>query len=92
MSYRIDYQPVKKVRGAEKRRSSVISLAAVLLILLAVLVNICWPEGRRILQTMFIPADADVTVSALETMAGDLKAGLPLAEAFRSFCLLVMTG
>ena len=92
MSYRIDYQPMKKVRGAEKRRSSVISLAAVLLILLAVLVSICWPEGRRILQTMIIPGDTAVTVSALETMAGDLKAGLPLAEAFRDFCLRVMAG
>lgn len=92
MGYRIDYPPVRNVRRAEKRKVPLFALTAILLILLSLLVNTCWPDGRRMLLSFLIPGDAAVTVSALETMAGELKAGQSLAEAFREFCLRVMAG
>ena len=92
MGYRIDYPPVKKVRCAEKRKAPAFALTAILLVLLVLLVNVCWPDGRRVLLSFLIPGDAAVTVSALETMTEELKEGQSLAESLQEFCLRVMTG
>lgn len=84
MSYRIDYQATKKVRGAEKLRSPGAALVCILLILL-ILCGIP-PQGREVLRSLLIPGDAAVTVAALETLAGELRSGTEVQTALDGFC------
>lgn len=90
MGYRVDYQPIRKVRGAEKRKARVTALTALCLVLFVLLVNSMWPRGAEVLRGMFFPGDAAVTVSALEDLAVELKAGEELTSAFETFCRKVI--
>lgn len=86
MGYRVDYQPIKKVRGAEKRKTRVPALIAMCLLLFVFLVNSLWPRGAEVLRGVIFPGDTAVTVSALEDFAVQLKAGEELPSAFKTFC------
>lgn len=86
MGYRVEYQPVKKVRNVETRTSGIPALTALFLMLFFFLVCSCWPEGTALLRQILIPGDPDTTVMALEVFAQDLQAGEPLSEAFTNFC------
>lgn len=87
MPYRIDYGPMKKVRGVEKRRSPGAALGALcLLILLALSL---WPRGAEALRALLIPGDPAVTVAALETLAGELRSGANVQKALEAFCAQV---
>lgn len=89
MSYRIDYQGPKKVRGAEKRRLGLPALIG-LCFLLIIGAWAVWPEGAAVLKELLIPGDNAVTVGALEEMAAGLGAGESLCAAFSGFCRQVM--
>lgn len=90
MGYRVSYQPVRKVRGTEKRVSRVPAMTALFLILFLLLLNSLWPFGAEILRDILIPGDADATVMALETFAYELQAGEGLTSAFENFCRKIM--
>lgn len=90
MGYRVDYQPVKKVRGAEKRTSKIPALTALFLVLFLLLVNGFWPRGAEVLKEVLIPGDPAVTVAALEDFATELKAGENLSGAWEAFCRRVI--
>lgn len=83
MSYRIDYQGVKKVRGAERRVSRVASLTALFFAAFLLLVNFCWPKGKQKLQELVIPQEAVAAFSALENFAQELECGADLTGALR---------
>lgn len=85
MSYRIDYQPTKKVRGMEKRTAPGAAFGA-LCVLLLLLALSAWPRGARTLRAVFIPGNPAVTVAALEDLAGELKAGESIQKALEGFC------
>lgn len=87
MPYRIDYGPMKKVRGAEKRRSPRAALGALCLLILLGLA--LWPRGARALRAVLIPGDPAVTVAALENLAGELRSGADVQEALEAFCAQV---
>lgn len=85
MSYRIDYQPTKKVRQLEKRTVPGAALAGVCVVLVLLALSL-WPRGAEALRSLLIPGDAAVTVAALEDLAGDLRAGEGVQEALEGFC------
>lgn len=91
MGYRIEYQPVKKVRGIEKRTSKIPALTALFFLLFFFLVFSFWPDGAHILREILIPGDPDVTVMALETFAQDLRTGGTFSDAFEVFCRRILT-
>lgn len=90
MGYRVEYEPVKKVRGAEKRTSRVAALTAVSLALFGILVCSFWDRGREVLQDLLLPGDGAVTAAAMEDLVRDLQTGLPLGEAVEGFCRTVI--
>ena len=90
MGYRVEYQPVKKVRGAEKRTVWVPALTGLFLLLFLLLVNSTWPRGAEVLQGLIFPGDASVTAAALEELTVELRAGEELASAFETFCRTVI--
>lgn len=90
MGYRVDYQPVKKVRGAERRRSRVLALTGLCLIVFLILVNSVWPQGMELLRELLIPGDTAVTVAALEDLASELGAGEALSGALENFCRRIL--
>ena len=92
MGYRVEYGPVKKVRDVEKRVSRKAALTALCLLLFFLLVGILWPEGAEALRRLVFPGDPAVTVTALEELAGELRAGADVTESLRSFCLQILEG
>lgn len=86
MSYRIDYQATKKVRGMEKRTAPLSALTALCFLLFLLLVGALWPEGAEALRAFIIPGDPAVTVAALEDLAGDLRSGEEIQSALDGFC------
>lgn len=78
MSYRIDYQATKKVRGVEKRTAGLPALAGACVLLLLAF----WPPLRGLL----IPGDPAVTVAALEELASELREGESVEAALEDFC------
>lgn len=90
MSYRVEYEPVKKVRNVEKRVVRVPALTASCLLLFLLLVNGFWSQGREVLREILLPGDAAVTAAALEEFAQELKMGEPLGDAVEGFCRTVI--
>ncbi len=90
MGYRVDYGPIKKVRGAEKVRTRVPALTVLFLMVFLLLVQLFWPQGAELLQHIFIPGDPKVTVAALETFAQELQQRTPLMDAFENFCFYIV--
>lgn len=86
MSYRIDYQPMKKVRGWEKRTAPRSAMTAFCFLLFLVLTFALWPKGAQTLRALVIPGDAAVTVAALEDLAVDLREGESVQSALEGFC------
>lgn len=92
MGYRIEYQPVKKLRGVEKRKSIAAALTAVCFLLFVLLTYCFWPDGIMVLRDCLLPGNAEVTASALENLTRDLKAGEPLGTSVAAFCQTILQG
>ena len=92
MGYRIDYQPVRKIRGVEKRVSTELSLSAIFFALFLLLVNAFWQEGSEVIRGLLFSGDAAVAASALEDFALELRMGETVSSAFVTFCRKVMDG
>jgi len=92
MGYRVEYGPVKKVRGLEKRVSGVSSLIAVCLLLFFILVGSFWPEGKEILQKLIFPGDPVVTAAALDNLTESLRSGEALSDSMAAFCIQILEG
>jgi len=90
MGYRVEYQSVRKVRGVEKRTSSLPALIGLCLMLFLLLVGSCWPRGAQVLRGLVMPGNPSVTAAALEDFALELKAGEALPSALEGFCRRVI--
>lgn len=90
MGYRVEYQPMKKIRNAEKKRVRLPALTALFILLFLLLVNQMWPQGRALLRKALFPGDTAVTTSALDTFADELKAGNAFSTSFRNFCCTIL--
>lgn len=83
MGYRVDYQPVRKIRGAEKRRSTVPALTALFFLVFLLLVNLYWEQGAQVLKNLVLREEM---ATALEVFSQELKAGEELKSAWAHFC------
>ena len=92
MGYRISYEPIQKLRQAEKRRSAVAALTALFLLAFPFLAYAFWPEGWHLLRKFLLPGDPAVTAAALEELSLDLKSGSELSVALEGFCHTILEG
>ena len=92
MGYRVDYQPLRKVRGIEKCRSRLLSLTALCFLLFCVLVSQFRPQTADMIWELLVPGDAAVTTAALDVLAEELKSGESFEEALKDFCLRIREG
>ena len=92
MGYRIEYGPVKKVRGMEKRISRKAALTGLCFLLFCILVGVFWPERVETLRNLLIPGDPAVTAAAMEELTAELQAGRDLTDSLMNFCLTVLEG
>lgn len=92
MGYRIDYQPVRKLRGLEKRHHTVAAMTGLCFLLFLFGVEILWPEGWALLQQVVFSGDTSVTAAAMENLAGNLENGLSVREAITGFCRQILEG
>ncbi len=90
MGYRVDYQPIRKVRRGETRKNRTAAMTAICLLLFFFLVGIMWPKGTEVLQKILFAGDAEITASALEHFALELGAGEAFPSAFETFCRTVI--
>ena len=92
MAYRIDYQPVKKLRGVQKRRSSRAAMTGSFFLLFLLGAGIFWPEGRAMLQGLLFSGDTAVTAAAMEDFVRELGEGTSVKEALFMFFRQIMEG
>ncbi len=90
MGYRVDYGPVKKVRGVEKRMSRRCALTGMFFLVFVVMVCCFWPEGKQALQQLVFPGDGAVTAAAWENFTVSLKAGEGIGESLQTFCMRIL--
>lgn len=92
MSYRIEYAPSGCIRQERQhgwlRKAA---LTAAFLVISLFLTKNFWPEGAAVLDRLCSYDDWRVTRQALETMAGQLRSGLPVGEAVTAFCREVVS-
>lgn len=86
MGYRVEYEPVRKVRNMEKRICRVSALTALFLLLFFFLVFAYWPRGAQLITEAIIPGGTDGLAAALEAFADQLRQGEMLSKAFAAFC------
>lgn len=90
MAYRIDYLSVSKAKKAKKRRYPILILSICLFALL--LFNTILKDQRAMLLRIIFPGDTAVTMTSLDNMLTQLKAGAPFQEALLVFCQQVIAG
>lgn len=92
MGYRIDYQGMKKIRHAEKRRSRRLALTGLMFLMFLCLTHTFWPEGWHCLERALLTGDTAVTAAALESLSEELKGGEDILEALQRFCRSILEG
>lgn len=90
MGYRIEYQPIRKVRGVEKRTSRIAALTGSFFLGFLLLVNSVWSEGAEVMRGLLFSGDGAVTASAMEDFAIQLKAGKAFSNALETLCRTLM--
>lgn len=86
MGYRVDYQPIKKVRDIQKRTVRLPALTALFLLIFWILVNSVWPSGTTVLRGLLFSGNSTVTAAALNEMVIELRSGEALPSALEAFC------
>ena len=92
MGYRIEYGPVKKVRGLESRFSLICSLVGVIFLACLLLAGCIWSEILSGLRNILIPGDPAITVAAFVELSDQLRNGAPLQDALLSFGADILEG
>jgi len=90
MGYRIDYKgsvPETTRTGWGRRFRTLVAAA---FLLFSVIVRIIWPEGRQMLQSVFLPVELSVTEQAFSQLMSDVRTGEQLSDAFNVFCRTVI--
>lgn len=90
MGYRIDYQPIKKVRNVHKRISQRASFTMLFLTLFLLSVHFLWDDGRIVLQRLLLPKESGAAAEAFEVFAYALKSGTNTYEAMQGFLQMIL--
>lgn len=87
MAYRIEYgQPSGKKyppAGHSWRLTGMICGALVLFLLVT---HFLWPEGKAVLEELFLPGDREYTAQVFSAMVEQLREGEPAGQAVTAFC------
>ena len=87
MSYRIEYGTAVPVKfQPERRKRYVRVITAVFLLVFVLYAAKIWPEGRLVLQRVFLPGEPTVTQQAFADMISELSDGISLENALVTFC------
>ena len=86
MGYRIEYQPVKKIRGAQRQRTMTPALICICLLLFLLLVNSLWPKGADFLREYVFSESQKAAVIALDRLVSDLQEGASFSATIDAFC------
>lgn len=84
MSYKIIYAEEPECR--KRNRSCLLPVTLLFLCLFLFLTNGFWPEGREVLQRVFLPGDPQTVKQAAQTFVQGLQLGEPFSEALEAFC------
>ena len=90
MGYKISYEPIRKLRGAQTCRSRIGALVGIFFLLFLLMVNLFWTEGKDVLRELVMPGDAAVTTAALNQLSVNLKQGLPVQVSVEDFCRAIL--
>ncbi len=90
MGYRIEYPPIRKLRGQERQRSREAALTGLVFLLFLALVCSFWPQGKEFLKGLVFSGNWSVTAGALEDMVTELGEGAPFLQALEGFCMDVV--
>ena len=87
MSYRIEYgAAVPQKFQPEKVKRHMRALTALCILLFSLAAGKFWPDGRMVLQRVFLPGEPSVTEQAFSNMISGLHDGLTLEDAVVVFC------
>ena len=92
MGYRVEYGPVKKVRGMERRTSRRTAMTGICLLLFLLVISFMWPEGMASVRELLLPGDEAVTAAAMDKLSQDLQSGMGLYESLVEFGRVVLRG
>ena len=91
MSYRIEYgTAVPQKFQKTQRKSHLRGLTALCVLLFALAVGKCWPEGRQVLEQYLLPGEPSVTEQAFSNMIAELTQGERLEDALVVFCQQIL--
>ena len=87
MSYRIEYGTAVPERFQPRKvKRHIRTLTALCILLFSLAVGKFWPEGRTVLQHVFLPGEPSVTEQAFSEMISELRDGAAPEEAVVVFC------
>lgn len=90
MTYRIDYgQQQERPQKNHGIRKCI--LTSLFFLCFLHLVNVLWPEGRKMLRILLVPGDPDVTLHAVQVFASELEIGFSVTDAFRNLYITVLS-
>ena len=92
MAYRVEYAPLRKIRGMEQRRCGKAAFLGLCVMAVCFCICFCRPEGLETLRRLIFPGDTAVTAAALEELSVQLKAGAGITESLRNFCMQIISG
>ena len=92
MGYRVEYGPMDRAFRSRRPSLRLSLLSGLFLLLFALAVRFCWPEGRETVQALLFPGDWHETEAALEAFAQQLTEGGSLADCAESFCREIIAG
>lgn len=85
MGYRIDYDnsPAKR---KDSHGFSFRAMVAGCLLLLALLVRLCWPEGRKVMEHFLLPVSVNDMQTVLVSVAEDIRESESFPNVVAAFC------
>ena len=93
MGYRIEYDGHTGALEIQKVQPwRLPTLTCICFLVFLMLCSMFWPEALDLLEELMIPGDNGITLSALDAMTHDLRAGATFEEAVSAFCLEIIRG
>ena len=87
MSYRIEYgTSVPQKFQPQQVKRHIRTMTAVCILLFSLAVGKFWPDGRMVLQRVFLPGEPSVTEQAFSNMISELRDGETLEKVVVAFC------
>lgn len=90
--YRIDYQPIPKLRTLPLRYNAKAALTGIFFFVFLLFAYSFHPDIRTMLEDVLIPGDNAVTVAAMDQLCADLRQQKDFLPSFQHFCRCILGG